>query len=611
MGFRPPPPASANRRSCMPLDILVVDDIQASRQALCALVSELGHSATGADSGRAALDRVRERLPDLVLVDLLMPELDGFELTRLLRSLTGERWLPVIATSSLQGDEHVIQALRSGADDYLSRPVNPALLEAKLRHYGGVLALQARHASLAQRQRDILDNILDPVLTLDAAGRVEELNRAALALVRLDGQAVAVGAPCGAVFGIELPALLARRECQVQRNGGTGYAAEIGLSEWHDMGAVHYTVVLRDLTERRQIERMKDEFLATVSHELRTPLTSVMGALGLMAGGAAGALPTAALPLAEVARRNGERLGRLIDDILDLTKLEGDRMALHLRPQPIVPLLRECIAANQGYAQRAGVALSLDLPPDETDAEVELDADRFLQVMANLLSNAIKHSPQGETVRVSARSSAEGLRVTVHDRGAGIAPQFRARMFEKFSQADGTDRRAQGGTGLGLYITRMLVERMGGRISADEVVGAGSAFSVHFRHAAAVAAPLPTVLHVESDFQARARVAHWLAGAFSVEGVATLAHAESAAAHHPPLMLIGNPQTQGSAQAFCAGLKRLAAGKPVLLYGDSIDQAFCTRVGLPWLSPARSDADDLLAAVRQALSAPHREGTVR
>ena len=593
----------------MPLDILVVDDIQESRRALCALVSDLGHRATGADSGRAALDRVREGLPDLVLVDLLMPELDGFELTRLLRELTGERWLPVIATSSLQGDEHVIQALRSGADDYLSRPVNPALLEAKLRHYGGVLALQARHASLAQRQRDILDNILDPVLTLDAKGRVEEMNRAALGLQRLDGQGVAVGTPCADLFGIELPALLTQRECLVKRGGGTEYAAELGLSEWHDMGEVHYTVVLRDLTERRQIERMKDEFLATVSHELRTPLTSVMGALGLMAGGAAGALPPAALPLAEVARRNGERLGRLIDDILDLTKLEGDRMALHLRPQPVAPLLRECVAANQGYAQRAGVALSLDLSAGAADAEVELDADRFLQVMANLLSNAIKHSPQGETVRVMAHSGAEGLRITVHDRGAGIAPQFRARMFEKFSQADGTDRRAQGGTGLGLYITRMLVERMGGRISADEVIGAGSAFSVHFRPAAAMVPQRPPVLHVDSDFQARARVARWLAGACSVEGVATLTQAEGAAAHQAPAMVIGNPQAQGSSEAFCAGLKRLAAGRPVLLYGDSIDQAFCTRVGLPWLSPARSGADELLAAVRQALASPFREGT--
>jgi len=593
----------------MPLDILVVDDIQESRRSLCALVSELGHHATGANSGRAALDRIRQRLPDLVLVDLLMPELDGFELTRLLRELTGERWLPVIATSSLQGDEHVIQALRSGADDYLSRPVNPALLQAKLRHYGSVLALQARHASLAQRQRDILDNILDPVLTLDATGRLEELNRAALSLARLNGQPVTIGTPCVDIFGIELPALLARRECRVRRGGGAEYAAELGLSEWQEMGVVHYTVVLRDLTERRQVERMKDEFLATVSHELRTPLTSVMGALGLLAGGAAGTLPAAALPLAEVARRNGERLGRLIDDILDLTKLEGDRMALHLRPQSVAPLLRECIAANQSYAQRAGVALSLEQPAEVAQAEVALDADRFLQVMANLLSNAINHSPQGETVRVAARIDAAGLRVTVVDRGPGIPPQFRAHMFEKFSQADGTDQRAQGGTGLGLYITRMLVERMGGRISVDEVNGTGSAFSVHFRRAAATVSPLPSLLHVDSDYQARARVARWLADAFSVEGVATLAQAESAAALQAPAMVIGNPQAQGSSEAFCDGLKRLASGKPVLLYGDSIDQAFCTRVALPWLSPSRSGADELLAAVRRALTAARREGT--
>lgn len=595
----------------MPLDILVVDDIQESRRSLCALVSELGHGATGADSGRVALDRVRQRMPDLVLVDLLMPELDGFELTRLLRSLTGERWLPVIATSSLQGDEHVIHALQSGADDYLSRPVNPALLEAKLRHYGSVLSLQARHASLAQRQRDILDNILDPVLTLDAKGRVEELNRAALSLSRQDGSAVAVGTPCVAVFGIELDTLLSRCECLVKRSGGAEYAAELGLSEWHDMGEVHYTVALRDLTERRQVERMKDEFLATVSHELRTPLTSVMGALGLIAGGAAGALPEAARQLAEVARRNGERLGRLIDDILDLTKLEGDRMTFHLRPQPVVPLLRECLAANQGYAQRAGVVLSLDVPADVIDVKVELDADRFLQVMANLLSNAIKHSPQGEVVRVSGRRSAEGLQVTVHDRGPGVDPQFRAHMFDKFSQGDGTDRRAQGGTGLGLYITRMLVERMGGRISADDVAGAGSAFSVHFRHASSMVASLPPVLHVDADYQARARVARWLAGAFSVEGVATLSQAERAAEQQSPAMVIGNPQAQGSSDTFCTGLKRLAAGKPVLLYGDSVDQAFCARVGLPWLSPAHSGADELLAAVRRALGKPVPEGIVR
>ena len=583
------------------MDILVVDDILESRRALCALVAELGHRATGADGGPAALAEVQRRLPDLVLLDLLMPGLNGFEVTRRLRELTGAHWVPVIVTSSLQGDEHLIHALRSGADDYLSRPVNPELLQAKLRHYGGVLALQSRLATLAQRQRDILDNILDPVLTLDAAGGVQELNRAALALRRRDGQPLAPGSPCAAVFGVELPELLVQRECTVCNHEGHAYPAELGLSEWRENDAVHYTVVLRDLTERRQVERMKDEFLATVSHELRTPLTSVMGALGLIAGGAAGALPPAAVPLAEMARRNGERLGRLIDDVLDLTKLEGDRLALHLRPQRVRPLLREALAANQGYAARNDVTLLLEDGPGGTEPEVALDADRFLQVMANLLSNAIKHSPAGETVRVALQPQADGVRITVRDRGPGIAPEFRERLFEKFSQADGTDRRAQGGTGLGLYITRMLVERMGGRIAADEAAGEGSAFSLHFPGATAVVPTRPAVLLVEADYETRTRVARWLAPGWRVEGAATLAQAEAVAPQAAPVAFIGNPQSQGSADAFCSGLRRLAAGRPVLLLGDSIDAAFSARAGLPWLGLAQGGAEALQAALRELL----------
>ena len=586
----------------MALDILVVDDILASRRALCALVSDLGHRVLGVESGAAALDAVRRSLPDLVLVDLLMPEVDGFEVTRRVREYAGGRWLPVIATSSLQGDDHVIQALHSGADDYLSRPVNAGLLQAKLRHYGSVLELQTRLSGLVQRQRDILDNILDPVLTLDAAGCIEALNRAALELRQRDGLPVALGAPCEAVFGVALAVLLTQRECQLRGPSGQAYVAELGLSEWREAGAAHYTVVLRDLTERRQIERMKDEFLATVSHELRTPLTSVMGALGLLAGGAAGALPPAALPLAEVARRNGERLGRLIDDILDLTKLEGDRMALHLRPQRVGPLLQEALAANQGYAQRAGVNLLLDASAGQEAPEVALDADRFLQVMANLLSNAIKHSPAGEAVRVGVQHHAAEVRLTVRDRGPGITPAFQARLFEKFSQADGTDRRAQGGTGLGLYITRMLVERMGGRISADAVAGGGAAFSVTFPLAASLVPSLPTVLHVDADYESRAQVARWLAPRFRVEGAATLMLAAAAVAQGAPVLAIGNPQSQASADDFCAGLRRLVPGVPVLLLGDSIDQAFSQRVGLPWLSLAGHGPEDLLRAVRRVLA---------
>ena len=597
----------------MPLEILVVDDILESRRDLAAQVNALGHRAIEVDSGRAALSQLQQHLPDLVLLDLLMPELDGFEVTRRLRVLTGRHWVPVIATSGLQGEEHVIQALQSGADDYLSRPVNPALLAAKLRHYGEVLALQSRLARLAQRERDILDNILDPVLTLDAQGKIEECNRSALGLLRQDGSILRLGDHCLDVLGLDLPALLAQRECRLRRADGASAPFKLGLSEWREAQQLHYTVVLHDLSEQRQVEAMKDEFLATVSHELRTPLTSVLGALGLLAGGAAGALPPPALALAQVAQRNGERLNALIDDVLDLTKLEGERLQLHLRPQPLYPLLREAISANQGYAERGQVRLLSSIDPQQSGPQLLLDSERFLQVMANLLSNAIKHSPAGEAVRLSVAQDPHGVRISVRDRGPGIAETFRARMFEKFSQADGSDRRAQGGTGLGLYIARMLVERMGGRISADAVSdGAGGAsFSLEFALAGtsqpSAAPALPGVLHVDADLEQRERVRRWLAGVATVDSAANLEQASRLLANnalqpHPAhRLLIANPQNQGSALAFCAGLRQLAAGRPLLLYGDSVDRAFCDEAGLPWLSPARSGPAELLARVQQLL----------
>ena len=304
-----------------------------------------------------------------------------------------------------------------------------------------------------------------------------------------------------------------------------------------------------------------------------------------------------------MARRNGERLGRLVDDILDLTKLEGGHLMLHLRTQSPWPLLQEALAAHQGFAARAGVQLVLE--PWDADAlgplpELRLDADRFLQVMANLLSNAVKHSPSGQVVRVGLHPRPGALCVTVRDQGPGIPASLRPRMFEKFSQADGTDRRAQGGTGLGLYITRMLVERMGGRIRADDVPS-GASFSVAFPLASARPAPaLPGLVHVEADPQTRQRVARWLDGRCRVDGVGRLAQAEPLQAR--AALFIGNPQGQGSADEFCDALRRLAQGRPVLLYGDSVDQAFCDRVRLPWLAPSRSGADELRDWVRRALS---------
>jgi PAS domain S-box-containing protein len=591
--------------SARSLRILVADDIEASRLQLCAMVIQSGHEAHGVDSGAAAIAQVLQQTPDLVLLDLLMPDMDGFEVTQKLRALVTDRWLPVIVTSSLVGDEHFIHALQRGADDYLVRPINPDLLDAKLRHYTRVLSLQSRLAVQAQRQRDIHDNILDAVITMDGTGIIEEGNLAAMRIFgngsdRLDGQ------HCETVLKTSLSDLLGRREISIARSDGTMFPAELALSQWTEAQRVRYTMVFRDLTKQRHIDRMKDEFLATVSHELRTPLTSVLGALGLMASGAAGVLPKAAIPLAEVAKRNGERLSRLIDDILDITKLEGNQMVLHLRPTCLDSLLREAMAANVGYAQRSDVELAIECKPGSP--KVRVDADRFLQVMANLLSNAIKHSSAGDTVRVNLEWTPRQVRVNVRDHGPGIDPKFRSRMFEKFSQADASDRRAQGGTGLGLYITRMLVERMGGCIDVDSEPDQGATFFLVFPvENIPLSVPAPWLLHIDNDLDERRRVAEWVLTLCRVEGAANLDQAQALVLGAPPSIILADPQAQGSAEEFCASLRKMAPGHSVILFTDAVDDDFVRRMGVRWLQKAHAGQDELLVVLRSVLSNADKE----
>jgi PAS domain S-box-containing protein len=591
--------------SASTLRILVADDIEESRVHLCSMVRQSGHEAQGVNSGTAALAQALQQKPDLVLLDLLMPDMDGFEVTQKLRNLVTDRWLPVIVTSSLEGEEHFIHALQRGADDYLVRPINPVLLDAKLRHYARVLGLQSRLAVLAQRQRDIHDNILDAVITMDGIGTIEESNLAAMRIFgngsdRLDGQ------HCETVLKTPLSDLLGLREISITRSDGTRFPAELALSQWTEAQRVRYTMVIRDLTEQRHIDRMKDEFLATVSHELRTPLTSVLGALGLLASGAAGALPKAAVPLTEVAKRNGERLSRLIDDILDITKLEGNQMVLQLRLTCLDSLLQEAMTANMGYAQRSGVKLGIELKPGSP--QVRVDADRFLQVMANLLSNAIKHSTAGDTVSVSVEWTPTQVRVKVRDHGPGIDPQFRSRMFEKFSQADTSDRRAQGGTGLGLYITRMLVERMGGRIDVDSVPDQGATFFVEFPVAdSSLQIPAPWMLHIDNDLDARRRVAEWVSSLCRVEGAANLEQAQALLLGAAPPVIIADPQAQGSAEEFCASLRKMTQGRSVVLFTDAVDATFVRRMGVAWLQKAHCGREELLAALRPAIANAGKE----
>jgi PAS domain S-box-containing protein len=261
-----------------------------------------------------------------------------------------------------------------------------------------------------------------------------------------------------------------------RRRDGTEFPVEIGLYPIRSGEGLRVLSVIIDVGERERTDRLKDEFVSTVSHELRTPLTSIAGSLGLLIGGAAGTLPEPAARLIRIAQSNSQRLVRLINDILDIEKIESGQTAFKFKRLSMRSLVEHVIEANRGYADGFQVRVRLDA--NGTAGEAYGDPDRLAQVVTNLLSNAIKFSPPGDEVVVAINDCGETVRVAIRDHGHGIPQEFRPRIFEKFAQADATDARQKGGTGLGLSIVKQIVTRLGGTVGFEDAVGGGTIFWV-------------------------------------------------------------------------------------------------------------------------------------
>ncbi len=223
-------------------------------------------------------------------------------------------------------------------------------------------------------------------------------------------------------------------------------------------------------------ERIKDEFVATVSHELRTPLTSITGALGLLTGGVGGTLPEPAMRLLTIAHTNSQRLVRLLNDILDVEKMEAGKVVFDFKCVEVQALVEQAIEENNKFAE--GYDVRLRFAPTSTPAQVRADPDRLIQVLTNLLSNAIKFSPRGGDVVVAVEERDETVHISVRDHGPGIPAEFKPRIFEKFAQADSADARQRGGTGLGLSIVKQIVTRLDGAVGFEDAPGGGTIFDV-------------------------------------------------------------------------------------------------------------------------------------
>lgn len=340
------------------------------------------------------------------------------------------------------------------------------------------------------RQRTLLDTIVEGIISIDAQGFIETFNPAAERLFGYSADEVLgknvsmlMPEPHRSAHDGYLKRYLVSgeahvigigRELEGRRKDGTTFPMDLAVSEMHLGGRRLFSGVVRDITERKRVERMKDEFISTVSHELRTPLTAIRGSLGLLTGGAMGELPGEVVSLLALAQGNTERLLQLINDILDINRIDSGQMQFHFETVAARPFLERALGRYAAHGAQQAVRFAISECVE--DGLVFADRERLLQVMGKLMSNAAKFSPEGGTVDIAAARRGDAIRVSVTDHGMGIPGAFRDKVFDRFTQADSSDNRKAGGTGLGLSISKAIVEKHGGRIGFFTGEGAGTTF---------------------------------------------------------------------------------------------------------------------------------------
>jgi len=448
-----------------------------------------------------------------------------------------------------------------------------------------------RADDLRRQQEILLDAVTDGICGLDHEGHVRFANPAAGRLM---------GAPTDALTGRPLHELLhgfapsdraCSQDCPLRkaatkpasaageenffRADGNSFPAEYVLTPIHGHGSFSgWVLSFRDISQRYALDRMKDEFISTVSHELRTPLTSIRGALGLLTSGMLGEVSEKSATLLRIALTNSDRLVRLINDILDLERIQSGREPLAFRPVQLADIVKEAIDDMQPMADAAGVKLL----HDTTKVEITADPDRLLQVITNLLSNAVKFSPPNSPVSVMLRPGVTGVILSVIDHGRGIPADKLETVFGRFQQVDASDARQKGGTGLGLAICRTIVLQHSGRIWAERNPVRGSTFRIFLPyHPVPIAAQggTPeteighgTVVLADANAESRARIAAQLARhGYSVVQTSTVEQTLSAARQGAHAILVDTSLDGMNGWAILPLLRRLdsAARTPVVL----------------------------------------------
>jgi PAS domain S-box-containing protein len=337
-------------------------------------------------------------------------------------------------------------------------------------------------ADNARFQKALFNNMAEAVIVVNEALCIEQSSKSAVLLLpALTGKGQTslhdvlpeLVQPLQQLTGHIPKAAESRFELDVDIPWRGHMSLEFSLSKIFRNGSALWIVLIRDLSEAKRIDRMKDEFVSTVSHELRTPLTSIRGALGLITAGALGTVPEPIQNMLTIADDNSLRLNLLINDLLDLEKLQAGKFELNFKDVDITALIDHLIETMSPVADSYQVTIRRT---DNSAVTLNTDPHRLTQALSNLLSNACKYSPPNDEVLINHKVINDNLMIEVIDHGAGIPNEFRERIFTKFCQADSSDTRGKAGTGLGLAICKQLIEHMGGQIGYVSEPGHGACF---------------------------------------------------------------------------------------------------------------------------------------
>jgi len=478
--------------------ILVINDHEPTRTLLGRMLRAAGFAADEAGSAAEAFVGIGERPPDLILLDLDLPDMSGPEMLRRLRLGPQTLMIPVVHVSATYVASHDIgAALDSGADGYLTLPVDAVELIATVR-----AVLRARRAEEAAHQfarqwQKTFDAISDGVCLLDRSGYVQRCNKALCELVGKPFAEIIEAPWVGLIERALGPEALPMRDLgeltgsvSVQAHCDERWLQVAADPVFDDQGHLTGAVlIISDITESKRVEeamrrsneellqanRIKDEFLATLSHELRTPLNAIVGWTRLLRTGRLDERTgTRAL---ETIDRNATLQAKLVEDLLDVSRIITGKLRLRIANVDPISVLEAAINSVRCAADAKRIQVTADF--DSAAGLIAADGDRLQQVMWNLLSNAIKFTPAGGHVRVSLRRGPGGLTISVSDDGAGIESGFLPYVFDRFRQADSSTTRNHGGLGLGLAIVRHLVELHGGTVHADSPgEGRGARFAL-------------------------------------------------------------------------------------------------------------------------------------